>query len=93
MKFTFGILETVAYYMPETWNDLFSWEFYMKFKDPVTYNIPVIGENPARATTHIHWHRRIDYDRNRTKGYQMMEAICEDDISKVANLLDNGFDP
>lgn len=92
MKHTFGVVETITYYMPETWNDLFSWDFYQKFKDPVTYNLPIIGENPARFTTHAHWHRRIDYNRKRTAAYQMMEAICEDDINMVAQILDNDFD-
>ena len=92
VRYTFGLMENIAYYLPETFNDLFTWEFYSKFRDPVTYNIPVIGENPARFTTHGHWHRKIDYRKPRTAQYQMMEAICNDDINSIKQLLDNGFD-
>lgn len=92
VRYNFGILETIAYYTPETWNEFFTWEFYQKHKDPITYNIPIIGENPMRFTTHAHWHRRIDYKKKRTASYQLMEAICEDDIQAVAQILDNGFD-
>ena len=91
-RYSFGLFENFTYYRPYNLNELFTWEYYQRFKDPVTYNVPFIGENPMRFTTHMHWHRRMNYNKKRTAAYQLMEAICENDINSVAQILDNGFD-
>ena len=89
---TFGIDSWIASKIPNTFNGLFSWETYEKWSDPVTGNIPIIGENPQRFTTNSNWHKRIDYQQQHTMRYRLMDAICENDLKQVKNCLDAGID-
>lgn len=87
----FGILDAIAERIPRSFNDLFSWETYTRLKDPITSNVPIIGENPLRFTTNAAWHRKIPEKDKKTRSYQMQEAICDNNLKKVKEIIDSGF--
>lgn len=89
---TFNFLDKITEIVPKSFNDLFSWEKYTELKDPITSNIPIVGENPLRYTTNAVWHRKIPEKEKKTRRYQMQEAICDNDLKKVKAILDSGFD-